>query len=249
MDKLFIAGTDTDAGKTVVSVTLLHALQAQGRRCLALKPVAAGATWRLHEGQERWMNDDAEALQQALATTSHQQTYDQVNPYCFAEPIAPHIAAEHAEQELVLADILQHIRTLEQLPAEILVIEGAGGWLVPLNAQQSMADIAVQSGAQVILVVGLKLGCINHALLTAAAISASGANLVGWVANQPQPQPMVEQAANIASLEQRLSAPCLGVLPYCPTWRQGHLVDYLATSQLLQSLLAANSSLSPAKKA
>jgi dethiobiotin synthetase len=204
----FITGTDTGVGKTLIATALLHLARDSGQTTLGLKPVAAGCT--LVNGQ--WMNKDA---QQLLRASSGKPDYATVNPVALREPMAPHIAAERENRSMYASELVQHC--IAQLSsADFTVIEGAGGWLVPLNAQETMADIAVGIGCPVILVAGLRLGCINHTLLTAAAIAAAGLPLAGWVANHIDPD-MAVADANIATLEQRLAAPLLGRVPYMDT--------------------------------
>ncbi|CAI8153444.1 dethiobiotin synthase [Pseudidiomarina mangrovi] len=226
MNCLFVTGTDTDAGKTVSAVALLQGLYQRGFRVLASKPIAAGA----EATAQGLRNSDALLLQQAAGA---QQPYDQVNPFCFAPPIAPHIAAEQVGKPLQAAPIADALQQLQQLSADWLVIEGAGGWLLPLNTEQTLADVIEQLQLPVVLVVGLKLGCLNHALLTVADIERRGLRLKGWVGNQLAAEPMPYQAENIALLKARIAAPCLGILPHRVDWQQG-MVTYLDISQLLQ---------------
>ncbi len=203
----FIAGTDTDAGKTFVACQLLRAAQQRGFRTLGLKPLAAGA----EKTAEGLRNADALLLQQA---SSVQLPYEVINPFCFLEAIAPHIAAEKSAAEKIgmqlnARDIALHIRhTLDNTDFDYAVIEGAGGWRVPLNEQETLADVAKLLNVPVILVVGMKLGCLNHALLTTEAITRDGLVLRGWIANDfGNPMPYLKE--NIAALEQRISAPRL----------------------------------------
>jgi dethiobiotin synthetase len=168
----FITGTDTGVGKTLVSCALLHGYAAQGKRVAGFKPVAAGV-------DADGMNDDAKALRAASNVTL---SYEQVNPYCLREAIAPHIAAQRAGVTIDIAVIAKFYKQLAE-KAEVVIVEGAGGLLVPLNAQQDSADLALQLALPVILVVGMRLGCLNHALLTVEAIAARGLTLSGWVAN------------------------------------------------------------------
>jgi dethiobiotin synthetase len=204
----FITGTDTGVGKTLIATALLQRARDQGKTTLGLKPVAAGCT-QLHG---EWMNEDA---QQLLVASSGQPAYTTVNPVALREAIAPHIAAEQEGRTLCAAELVRHCQPLLGT-ADFTVIEGAGGWLVPLNATETMADIAAGIGCPVVLVVGLRLGCINHALLTAGAIAAAGLRLAGWIGNHIDPD-MAAAAANVATLEQRLAAPLLGRVPYMTT--------------------------------
>ncbi len=200
----FITGTDTGVGKTVVANALLKLANDRGLLSRGLKPVAAGCY--LREGRQ--VNEDAWDL---MHTASLKSDYETVNPIALREPMAPHIAAEREGVDLQAHALAKHCAAL--LPgADFTVIEGAGGWLVPLNATETVADIAVELNTPVILVVGLRLGCINHALLTAAAIRNSRLTLAGWVANCIDPE-MAVPNENIATLEARLDAPLLGVIP------------------------------------
>lgn len=195
-DIFFITGTDTGVGKTHVACRLLQQAAHTGRQTLGLKPVAAGA--------QHARNEDAVLLQQASTVSL---PYAQINPHCFDDPIAPHLAAAKHGVVLSASDIAQHVQhVMVSTPADYVLIEGAGGWRVPINNTESLADVARLLNVPVILVVGMKLGCLNHALLTAEAIHVDGLTLAGWVANDlGAPMPWLE--ANIAALEQRLPAP------------------------------------------
>ncbi len=197
----FITGTDTGVGKTLVSCALLHAYAACGRTVVGMKPVAAGCE------NNRWLDV---ALLQAASTVS--ASYSLVNPYALIPPLAPHIAARQANIDIDLTVIKQACIELQKV-SEIVIVEGVGGFLVPLSDQHDGADLAQILELPVILVVGLRLGCLNHAMLTAQAVRASGQSLVGWVANCIDPQ-MLEQEKNIRSLEQRLDCPLLGVFSF-----------------------------------
>lgn len=200
---LFITGTDTDCGKTFVAAELIRGIRATGLRVAGFKPVAAGAG--LSDGELR--NDDALTLMQASGLGL---PYHAVNPYCLAPPVAPHIAAAEAGVEIALPPVLD---AFEQLRAasDLVVVEGAGGWAVPLADGLDMADLAVRLDLPVVLVVGLRLGCINHARLSEQAILASGGRLVGWVGSQVDPA-MPRLGENLDTLRRLLSVPCLGVL-------------------------------------
>ncbi|WP_411358472.1 dethiobiotin synthase [Pseudidiomarina salilacus] len=234
MTCVFVTGTDTDAGKTMAAAALLYRLAESAVKTLAMKPVAAGAVATANGLR------NSDALQLELAMNARNVTYAEVNPICLAAPIAPHIAAEQAGIKLSVAELLRHQQRLAQHPHDLLLIEGAGGWLVPLNEVETLADYAVAARVKVVMVVGLKLGCINHALLTAAAIQQSGAELVGWIGNQPQALAMPHQHENLAYLQARLPAPCLGVLPFEPSADSAKLASYLLESQALMSLFAGN---------
>ena len=200
---VFVTGTDTEVGKTRISVGLIKVLQQQGLRVAAMKPVASGCEWQ--DGQ--WQNEDALAL---IQQADIKLPYSQVNPYAFEPAIAPHLAAEQIGQTISLNRIETQFAAM-QLQADAIVVEGAGGWLVPLNDQQTIADLAKALQLPVVLVVAIKLGCINHALLTVRAIADSGLTLAGWVANDFLQDP--QSTAIIQSLTQRISSPCLGTVP------------------------------------
>lgn len=214
---IFVTGTDTGVGKTRVAAALLHNYREAGLRCAALKPVAAGADASLENTP---CNSDAlQLMQQANAG----QGYADINPVLLEQAIAPHIAAERSERQLTV-DTLLPLAHRALVGADVLVVEGAGGWLVPLNATETLADFAVRLQAEVLLVVGIRLGCLNHALLSAAAIRDSGCRLTAWVANCIEPD-MPELEANIDALRQRLPVPLLGKL----AWQPGQeVVDFAA---------------------
>ncbi|MFZ1325682.1 MAG: dethiobiotin synthase [Candidatus Contendobacter sp.] len=198
----FITGTDTGVGKTHVTCALLHATRQRGWSTVAMKPVAAGVEC---DGQ----NEDVVRL---LAASSVQPPLEWVNPYCYMPPIAPHIAAREAGQAIDLTVIQQafvHLRA----QAQVVWVEGVGGFRVPLNAQHDTADLAQRLATPVVLVIGMRLGCLNHALLTAEAITARGLTLVGWIANHLDPT-MARFAANLETLQTRLDAPLIGVVPH-----------------------------------
>jgi dethiobiotin synthetase len=222
---LFVAGTDTGVGKTWVSVLLLQALNARGWRTAAMKPVAAGA--RRRGGV--WHNEDVDRLRAAAGVRSPRAT---VNPYCFAPPIAPHIAAAEAGVGIRLARIRAAYRDLAR-SADVVVVEGAGGLLVPIDERRDTADIAQALDLPVVLVVGLRLGCINHALLTAAALRARGLVLAGWVANAILPR-MARREQNIAALRARIDAPLLGVVPHVRRANPARLAKRLDIDPLIR---------------
>ena len=223
----FVTGTDTEVGKTFVAAALLELARERGLRCAALKPVAAGCAV---DGGEL-VNDDALQL---IAASGTDLDYRTVNPIALEPAVAPHIAAAQAGLEIDAAHLSRHC--LNALVGEIdfAVVEGAGGWLVPLNATETLADVCLGIGARPILTVGMKLGCLNHALLTAHAIAEAGGQLAGWVANSAAPaMPVFEE--NVATLGERLPAPCLGIVPYLgddASHRQA--MPYLDIDPLLQ---------------
>ena len=201
----FITGTDTDIGKTEVAAGLLVAANKKGLRTAAIKPVAAGC----QNNGDGPQNDDALKLQ---SLASVELSYQQVNPVALDEPMAPHIAAQEQGKSLTADRLTGFCRGVTMLPMDFLVIEGAGGWRVPINKRETMADIPKQLNAEVILVVGIRLGCINHALLTAQAIRLDGLKIAGWVANILDTE-MLRIDENIDTLKQMLIEPCLGVIP------------------------------------
>lgn len=212
---LFITGTDTEVGKTTVAVALLRALVRSGLRAAGMKPVAAGATMTSHG----WRNDDALDL---AAAGNVQLPYEILNPCCLPNPTAPHLAAMDAGISIKIAPIVSAFEQIRSR-SDVTIVEGAGGWLAPIgpdNPQdggQTMQDLAQALGLPVVLVVGLRLGCLNHALLTAAAIEKSGLPFAGWIANPIDPH-FVEAQRYIDSLGTRLTAPLLwraprGILP------------------------------------
>jgi dethiobiotin synthetase len=197
-----VTGTDTGVGKTLVSCAMLHALSARGSRVAGFKPVAAGCD---PDGR----NEDAVLLS---AASSVALTYAEVNPCCLEQPVAPHIAAAESGVRIELPDLLHAYHNLAG-KVDLVVVEGAGGFLVPLNDRQTFADLAVELQLSVVLVVGMRLGCLNHALLTAEAITARGLRLAGWVANVlDADMPALQE--NIETLRKRVAAPLLGVIPY-----------------------------------
>ena len=201
----FVTGTDTEVGKTLVSLELMRLLQAQGHVVTGMKPVASGC----RRSSSGLFNEDALQLQ---AQASFTTPYARVNPYAFERAVAPHIAAAEEDVEINLEVIESALGVLGE-EADRVVVEGVGGWAVPVNATQTMADVAVVLGLPVVLVVGIRLGCINHALLTEKAITTSGLEFAGWIANRLDPACEVQDEI-VADLQQRLSAPCLGDLPY-----------------------------------
>ncbi len=198
----FVTGTDTGVGKTHIACKLIAAYVAQGYKVIGMKPVAAG--WELVDGV--WVNEDVLKLE---AASNVQAPRELINPYSFKEAIAPHIAAERAGVEINIEVIQQAFNQLRDI-ADIVIVEGAGGFLVPLNGRHSMADLAVTLNIPVILVVNMKLGCINHSLLTVEAIQARNLTLHGWVANRLD-QNMHALAENEATITQRIQAPILVV--------------------------------------
>jgi dethiobiotin synthetase len=201
----FVTGTDTAVGKTLVSAALLRAWRQGGRAVAGMKPVASGSA-TTPDGRQ---NEDALALQ---AESSRGWPYGTINPYAFEPAIAPHIAAAEAGVEVDIGRLRSCFQLL-QGASEVVVVEGAGGFLVPLGPQRSFADLPKALGLEVILVVGLRLGCLNHAFLTAEAIAARGLQLAGWVGNRIDPD-FARPERNLEALHAGLPAPCLGVVPH-----------------------------------
>ena len=203
---VFITGTDTGIGKTYASVALLHALRGAGLRAVGMKPVASGCL--ATAGGLR--NEDALALQAAAAPPP--PAYADVNPLAYAAAVSPHLAAAAEGRRVELAPVQAAYARLAAR-ADVVVVEGVGGWLAPLSDTLVAGDLARVLGLPVILVVGLRLGCLNHALLSARAIAADGCTLLGWIGNRIDPA-MLEPERNLDTLRTRLSAPCLGVIAH-----------------------------------
>ena len=201
----FVTGTDTDVGKTTIVAGLLRAARLAGLSTAAVKPVASGC----EAGADGLRNSDALAL---LAECSLPLSYAAVNPFAFAPAIAPHLAAREAGVELKVEALAVAVQAVLAQRADFTLVEGAGGWRVPLGEQATLADLPVALDLPVILVVGVRLGCINHALLTAEAITRDGLRLAGWVANVLDPQTS-RLDDNLRTLTERLAAPCLGRVP------------------------------------
>ncbi len=220
----FITGTDTGVGKTSIAVALLQAAAKRGMSTAAVKPVAAGCELT----SEGLHNDDALFLQRACTLAL---SYEQINPFALQPAIAPHFAAAREGLRLDAGQLAAHCRSVLELKADFTVIEGAGGWRVPLNENESFADIAKLLAVPVILVVDIKLGCLNHALLSAEGIHADGLVLAGWVANQAT---AVDEchAEMVADLQGRLASPLLGDLPH--SLNQDELAAHLDLAGLLE---------------
>jgi dethiobiotin synthetase len=215
---VFVTGTDTGIGKSVAAATLLTVLNRAGRRAVGMKPVASGC----RTTADGLRNEDAELL---IAHSAGAPDYALVNPFALAEPVAPHLAAHDAGVEIGLDPIRAGFAALST-NAECVVVEGVGGWAVPVSPALMQADLVRALRLPVILVVGLRLGCINHALLSARAITADGCALIGWIGNRIDPD-MLRADDNLATLRERLPAPCLGVLPYSKAPDPLELAGYL----------------------
>jgi dethiobiotin synthetase len=215
MTSLFVTGTDTDVGKTFISAALIGLLKKKGLRVAAMKPIASGCDTT----EVGLRNDDALKL---IQYANVDLPYDIINPYAFQAAIAPHIAAQQNNINIDLNKIKQNFELIQQ-QSDAVVVEGAGGWLVPINNTQTMADLAKILNLPIILVVGIRLGCINHALLTVEAIKQSGLPLMGWVANNIEINAQSEQIVSMLKL--KIAAPLVAEVPFLST--QGMAVDYI----------------------
>ena len=218
----FVTGTDTDVGKTAISCALLAAAAETGLRTAAVKPVAAGC-------DENGQNDDALQL---LGAMTERLDYVQVNPVALDAPIAPHIAAEREGKRLQASRLAGICRGVMMGSADFVLVEGAGGWRVPISPRETLADVAIQLQVGVILVVGMRLGCINHALLTAESIRRDGLVLAGWVANQPSER-MLCHEENLGTLQRLLPAPLLGDVPHLTPFDPSQAAKYLSLQHLM----------------
>jgi len=212
----FVTGTDTEVGKTAVACALLEAGNLRGLKTAAIKPVAAGC-------DDQGRNDDALQLQQAMSV---EMPYEQVNPVALQAAIAPHIAAAREGRSLQVSRLAGLCRGVMLGGADMVLIEGAGGWRVPLGSRETLADLAKELQVGVILVVGMRLGCINHALLTAEAIARDGLHLAGWVANQPGER-MNSHEENLDTLLRLMPAPLLGEVPALMPFSALRAAEYL----------------------
>lgn len=218
----FVAGTDTEVGKTAISCALLRAAGKAGMRTAAVKPVAAGCDASGH-------NEDALQLLEAM---SEPLDYAQVNPVALEAAVAPHIAAAQEGRSLQAGRLAGLCRGVMLCGADFVLIEGAGGWRVPINPRETLADLAVALKVEVILVVGMRLGCINHALLTAEAIRRDGLKLAGWVANQPGER-MSCHEENLDTLRRLVPAPFLGSVPMISPFDPGQAAEYLSLEGIM----------------
>ena len=221
----FVTGTDTGVGKTVAAAALVHALRARGARVLPMKPIAAGAELR----DAGWINDDTAMLLEAAE--AEPALARDVTPILLREAIAPHLAAAHERREITLAPVLEAFERLTHR-AGFVVVEGVGGFHVPLGPALDTVDLARALGLPVVMVVGMRLGCLNHALLTAQAVRAAGLTLAGWIANTIDPaMPVLEE--NVGALDERLQAPRLGWLPHGDPADPARLAHHLDVSVLM----------------
>ena len=222
----FITGTDTDVGKTIVTCGLLEAARMQGLATVGLKPVSAGCAVT----EDGLRNDDALALMNAMTC---QLAYEQVNPIAYELPIAPHISMLKNGKHVTAEQLAGYCRGAFIKSADLALIEGVGGWRVPLNSHQMLSLLAGILSLPVILVVGIKLGCLNHACLTAESIIRDGREIAGWVANCIDGE-MQYYEENISTLNSLIRAPCLGVVPYLQKNNKESIASYLNVSYLLK---------------
>lgn len=224
IEAFFIAGTDTDVGKTVASKAILQALASQGYKTIGYKPVAAGS----EKTAEGYRNSDALHL---IEAATEDVAYTDVNPYALELPASPHIAAKHERTEIKF-DVLSEKLAQHKAQSDFVLVEGAGGWRVPVSDTEYLSSWVKQQNLPVVLVVGIKLGCLSHAALTAESIRADGLNLVGWVANRVNPG--TEHYADIIQmLEAEIGAPKLGEIPYVPRAKRSALGKYIDVSPLV----------------
>jgi len=226
MMSFLITDTDTEIGKTWCSLALIQYFKNQGVSVAGMKPVATGC----RNTEQGLRNDDAEQL---LNLSGLNLPYDLVNPYTFVPPLSPHIAAAQVGQTIQLDKIIQAYQLLSA-QADSIIVEGIGGWRVPLNETQSIKDVVQLTELKVILVVGIRLGCINHGLLTAEAIVRDGCNLVGWIANIIDPD--FSAQSSIDTLKSRIKAPLLGQLPFLKHQNISRLTQNIAGEPLIHYL-------------
>ncbi|WP_144823382.1 dethiobiotin synthase [Marinobacter piscensis] len=224
----FVTGTDTGVGKTMVSAAILEAAKVTGKRTLGMKPIASGC----ESTPEGLRNEDALILQ---AAATEALAYDVVNPVALAPAIAPHVAAKQAGCLISADRLVGFCRGMQIRPADLLLIEGAGGWRVPLNDRETYSTVPRQLGVPVILVVALRLGCINQALLTVEAIRNDGLMLAGWVANHSEPEDMSCVQETLSYLMEHIPATCLGVIPWVEDARPGIVSHYLGVDALFEN--------------
>ena len=224
---LFVTGTDTDAGKTVVSCGLLARARLDGLTTAAVKPIASGC----EQTAEGLRNSDALALQQAMTMDF---TYEQVNPMPLEPAIAPHIALQEAQKRVTAEQLAGYCRGVMMKGADFTLIEGAGGWRVPLSPREMYSSVPKKLNIPVVLVVGMKLGCINHAVLTLEAIFKDGLKPVGWVANRAEPD-MSRFDENLTTLKGLLPVPCLGVVPHLDDPSPENVAEHLTLPTVNQT--------------
>ena len=223
----FVTGTDTEVGKTFATTALLQAAKKAGLKTLALKPIAAGA----EETSEGLQNEDALALMAAMTT---KLPYAQVNPAVYKTPASPHISAAIDSKRASISRLVGVCRGALMQDFDMGFVEGAGGWRVPVNDREHLSQLPLEMNLPVILVVGMRLGCLNHALLTVEAIQRDGLALAGWIANCIDPA-MGYRQENIETLNSAISAPCLGVIPHLSSNESAEASDFLKIDFLLEA--------------
>tara|TARA_R110002012_G_scaffold278942_2_gene466807 strand:+ start:6971 stop:7651 length:681 start_codon:yes stop_codon:yes gene_type:complete len=223
--RYFVTGTDTEIGKTTIAAALLHAARVGGLSTAAVKPVAAGCELTA----QGLRNEDALALQ---AECSPELAYELINPIALKAAIAPHIAAQEEGAALTLEVLAGACLEVFDRKRDLTLVEGAGGWRVPLNSDQLLSGLATELKLPVVLVVGMRLGCINHALLTCEAIAADGLELAGWVANHVDPD-MSRPDENLATLQALIKAPFLGRVPRLENASAAAVAPYLDVTPLV----------------
>lgn len=223
MIKLFVTGTDTNVGKTYISVGLLEKFTKIGLTTLGMKPLASGG----YKENGKLINQDAVNLMKA---SSIQVGYELVNPFVFEQAVAPHIAAEQENCYLTKKKIERVILRTLGITSDVIIIEGIGGWYTPINKNELMADVVTSLKLPIILIIGLKLGCLNHSILTALAIKRTKLPFIGWIGNCVDPD-MQAMSDNIESLKSLISVPCLGVVPY------HHKLDNLDLEPIFRNFL------------
>lgn len=217
MKNYFVTGTDTEVGKTYSTSQMIRALNHSGYRTVGYKPVSAGC--ELVGG--KWVNEDALALHHA---TNLDVSIEQVNPIAFKEPIAPHIAAQKVARPISIEEMVEGWKVLADYQPDVIFTEGAGGWKLPLGNGTFMPALAQQLEQEVIIIVGMRLGCLNHALLTAQAVIADGLTIKGWVANNIS-ESMTEYHANLNTLDSLMPAPRLAEIPYRQPLSEAHMTQ------------------------
>ncbi|WMY96216.1 MAG: dethiobiotin synthase [Arsenophonus sp.] len=223
----FLTGTDTDIGKTVVSCALLQAASYRGYKTAGYKPIATGSTKSILGLR----NLDAELLRK---NSTVNLSYDDVNPIVFLEATSPNIAAQRVGEVIDHKTMTKGLQKLKDC-ADWIIIEGAGGWYTPLSVKKNFSDWVIEQKLPVILTVGIKLGCINHAMLTEQAIKNSGLFLIGWIATKIIFSKHDEEDY-LLTLKNKLSVPCLGVIPYFPHWKSSFIGKFIKFSQILDRL-------------
>ncbi|WP_070963025.1 dethiobiotin synthase [Vibrio sonorensis] len=225
INAFFIAGTDTDVGKTVASKAILHALAKKDLKTVGYKPVAAGC----EKTEQGWRNSDALHLIKAATV---ERAYEQVNPYALELPASPHIAAEYQNQTIDYGVLSKELES-HKSACDMVLVEGAGGWRVPVSHEDCLSTWVKQEKLPVVLVVGIKLGCLSHAMLTMETILADGIEIVGWIANRINPG-TEHYAEIIEMLENKIPAPKLGEIPYVPSVKRQDLAKYINVEPLLK---------------